>query len=718
MQLNKKLLSSAMTTLLILSIVAATAPAFALTTSTTVTLTPSSGPVGTVVTVSGTADANPFGTIGVFWENLGNLLNGTSYASSTGSFSAKVTIPSATNGTHAVVVQDSLGTTASGTFTVTPSLSRGFTAKALPGDSLTLTGNGFSASSAVVIVLVAPNATTNVTLTAPTITSNATGSFSAVITIPNTITVADFSTTAWTILAIDASTVNATASVTIDYYATTTPVSGPTGITVTVAGRIAANKAYSVNFGSAVGVFAGTSSATGAFTGTYTLTGPIVPGQAYAAVVIWDVTESRTATFTGRASPTITLSTTIGVVGAAVSVNGSGFSASADITLSIGSTVANSTATDIRFGPTNTGGVFGVEQFVVPTIAPGTYYLTVVDQYGATTGTAYTFTVSAAPVTSIALRASSYSQGDTLSFNIITTEATTGLGTINVYIIDPTARTQFSSSAWTLTAAAADNTRYVQLQTQLDASSNRLTLPDDAPTGTWNWTITYLPASLGGAVLVKESSLFTVTAKATLDAVSATLNQVNTTVTANAAALTAIDAKLVSIDGKVATLSTSMGTVTTSVNALSASISTISNGVATINTKVGTIQTSLSSLDAVLGVVAGDTATLSTSLGAVTTSLASITPTLTSIQNGIATIETAVGTLQGTVTSINNGVVTVQTGVGTLQTSVGNLQPDVTAAKDNSAGVSSLLYVAIVLALVAAIAAIASIFLMRQKIAG
>ncbi len=755
MQLNKKLFSSAIIALLVLSVVAVAAPAFAMGTGSPWLTNPTSplvgdktsGAVGSVVQVVGAganASAGPFNVVNVYLDSVtAASLLGSVASDSVGAYAINVTIPSAANGPHNIIVSDGVSPNAFSVFTVNSSLSRGTTTRALPGDSVTLTGNGFNASSAVTVTMVAPNGTTTVNVTA-TITTNATGSFTAVVTIPSTITAVDFSSSVWTINATTASaSVFATATITIDYYVTVTPTSGPTGITVTIAGRIPANTAYSVNFGSAIGVFSGTSSATGTFTGTYTITGPIINGGSYAATVIWAVTNSRSATFTGAASPTITLGATSGVPGANVTISGAGFSASAAITLKMGTTVI--TVTTVT--SSTSGGAFTAKQFTVPSVVAGTYVFEVVDQYGATTGTAYSFTVLAAPVTTIGLRASSYAQGDTLSFSIITTE--TSLGTVNVYVMDPAGRTQFSSAAWgaALTAAAADGTRYIQFQSQVNTvTGNYFTLPTDAQTGTWNWTITYLPASLGGATLVTATGLFTVTVKTTLadvntklDTITATLNQVNTTVNSNKAVLTtidgnvvtiktdvatiktnlaALDAKVVSLQGSVATLSTSMGTVTASVNSLSASISSINSGVATVNTKLGTIQTSLSSLDAVLGVVAGDTATISTSLGTVTTSLASINPTLTSISNGIATITTDVGTLQGTVTSINSGVATVQTGVGTLQTNVGNLQTGVTSTESNTSGTSTLIYVAIVFALIAAIAAIASIFLMRQKIAG
>ena len=734
MQINKKLFTSAIIALLILSVVAVALPANAITTAPgtfvpvsvgipTVPLT--SGPVGTRVSVVGSTTAGTaalYSTVTAYWGSLSGAVLGTASASSTGTYVITVTIPSAIIGTHDIVVNDGIGAfgapfavTSTLVASTTPATSdTTYNAKVLPGDSLTLTGHGFGATKAVTVTFTGAAGT--ITLTVPTITTNSTGSFIAVVTTP-AIIVANYG--AYTVTATDASANTASATILIDYYVTVTPATGPSGITAIITGRVPASTSVTVTFGSAT-AFTTTSSATGSFTGTYALTGPVVVGTSYTVTATYGVGLTTATTFQVTASPIISaISVSNGVVGTVVLISGTGFSGSASITLTIGTTVVNSTALDSRFGPTTAGGAFTNKQFTVPAIAAGTYYITVTDQYGATTGTANQFTVNPTPATTMTIGASSYAQGDTISFAINTNEA--NLGTISPMIIAPSAQIWFSAAAWTLTTGI---NKFVQYQSQVDINNNHFTLPTDAPTGTWNWTITCQPASLGGAVIVTYTGLFTVTAKTTLDTVNAKLDAINGTVVTiqtNTGTiitnLSALDAKVVSIDGKFATLSTSMGTVTASVSSLSASISSISSGVATIQTSFGTVNTQLSSLDAVLGVVAGDTATISTSLGPITTQLSAINPILTSIQGDVATIKTDVGTLQGKVTEVKDGVATIQTGVGTLQTNVGNLQTDVNSTKDNSSSLSPLLYVAIVLALIAAIAAVFCVIIVRQKIA-
>ena len=146
---NKRILSIAITALLLFGILAATAPAFAFDATSVVTLSSTSGGFGDTITVSGPAaafpvGANPFGSVRVYWDNLGTLLNGTAFAAADGSYSVRATIPGGVAGTHFIIVQDSIGTQASATFTVVPSLSAGRApVRVLPGDALTLSGNGF-----------------------------------------------------------------------------------------------------------------------------------------------------------------------------------------------------------------------------------------------------------------------------------------------------------------------------------------------------------------------------------------------------------------------------------------------------------------------------------------------------------------------------------------------------------------------------------------------
>lgn len=687
MQFKKKVLTIAITALLLLAMTMAVAQVHAITAP---DLTPGSGPVGTVVTVSG-VDAVPFSTVTIHWDNLAGAVLNTTSALATGAYSVEVTVPSATNGDHFVVASDSSGN-AGAAFTVDASLVA-LPAQALPGDSLTLTGNGFAATSAITVTFDSTTLATpvSITLTTPTITSNATGSFSAVVTVPAAILVANFDT--YTVTAEDAATNLATDTVAVGYYVTVTPTSGPPGITVTIAGRITASTAVVVKFGTAV-AFSTTSGTTGSFTGTYALTGPIILGTAYDVTATFGPVATPTvlhATFTtNAAAPAITLGVAAGIPATVVTIAGTDFSPSANITLSFGTTVVNSTATDKRFGPTDTTGAFS-ENFAVPNIAVGAYTVTVVDQYGASATSA--FTITAPPVTTVALRATSYAQGDTLSFKVYTTE--TSIGTVTVTVVDPT-KLVFWTNVWTVTGPAADGSSQVLYQDQLDTHGNHLTLPLDAATGSWNWTITYTPAST--ATLTTATGLFAVVPGG-LSGVVSTIGGLNST-------LQAIQGTITTIQGNVATIQSSVGglsTITASVSSLGAQITGINDAIAVLYTSMGTLTTAVGNLNA----------------------------TLIGINGNVATVQTSVGTLQGTITTIQGNVATVQTNVGAIQASLGTLQSSVNTlqssvnaiptdvpAKADVTGLSTAIWIAVIFAIIAAIAAIASIVIVRQKVAG
>ncbi|MFB3890129.1 MAG: hypothetical protein ACE14S_11605 [Candidatus Bathyarchaeia archaeon] len=400
---TNKLLTTAITAFLILSTFALSAPALAINQPSfyrigaTVTGPVSTGNVGERILVNGTG-GTAFGPISVYWDaiNVANLLASTN-ANNLGVYAANVTIPSATNGVHFIIVYDNLaGSVNSATFLIVPSLSAGTPpVRVLPGDALVLVGHGFAASSVVTVIF------GSTVIVSPAIATNTTGSFSAVITVPVSITPAQFDT--YTITANDAVIGSASVNVSVDYYVTVTPTSGPPGITITIATRGPAANPVTVTFGSAV-AFTGTSDGNGLLTGMYALTGPIILGTAYPITATWgpvgsQVSKSTTFTVNPNA-PTISfLVNGVGVtsapVGTQVTVLGQFFSANAMVTLSFSGTVLNSTAMDSRFGPTDSNGAFTGE-FTVPNVVPGPYAVTVTDQYNSAAGATFTVVVTPA----------------------------------------------------------------------------------------------------------------------------------------------------------------------------------------------------------------------------------------------------------------------------------------------------------------------------------
>jgi hypothetical protein len=387
-------------------------------------------------------------------------------------------------------------------------------------------------------------------------------------------------------------------------------------------------------------------------------------------------------------------------IGDSVTVTGSGFSAGADVTLYLNNAVTNDTS--MGFGPTTAppapaGNLPAGSSFVVPNLAPGTYPVKVVDQYGAESNTVF-FTVLATPVVMCNLRGTEYYPGDTLSWSIMSTDAILG-ALVQVTITDPSNMTWWADT-WGTTMDGMYET--VRFEWQLFGVDEPATLPADAPLGTWNWTIMFNTAILG---MQRYTGLFSVVEEPTMQTV---LDE-----------LAAMEARVTDVlsdtEGNIiAVVNTKAGQIVADINDLDAKITSIDAGMVTLSTAIGEVQTAVSNLDmgtlgADVTAIKGDVATIKTNLGTVQTSVTNLNAKVTDISDSCATVQTDLGTLQGTVTSIDGKVATIDTGVGSLQADVS----DVAAKADQTP-----VWIAVVLSLVAAIAAIFAVITIRQKIAG
>jgi len=486
----------------------------------------------------------------------------------------------------------------------------------------------------------------------------------------------------------------------VNYYITLTPAAGPTGITTTITGRIKANTDYEIRFGSAT-IATGTSAADGSYSATYTIPA-VLPEQDYTVSIVWAVTVHRDAIFTVLPPPALTkIQPPSGVAGAIITISGSGFSAGADISLYLGTTLVNSTEMDDRFGPTGApytanAGKFTDLVFTVPTITPGVYVLRVVDEYGASTGTAYTFTVLPTPVTTVTINAASYYRGDALSFTFVSTDSIVAGPTCTIR--DPTGSIWWTAT-WTPTVVGPLTT--VPYPSQLFGADEHAVLPADAPLGSWNWTVTYTPST---TIATKATGLFTVAAVPSMQTVIDALD-------ANTTAL--LDA----LDADTTALLDAMGDLTALLEALDAKIVAIDGTVATIDTSLGSIQTTVSSLGATITGLDGDIATIKTSVGGVTTSLASIDAVVGSMYGDVLTINTTIGTIEGTLMDMDGTIATIETDLGTVKLDVAAVKTNVDEALPVTVDMMPV-WIAVILSLIAAIAAIFAVVTIRQKIAG
>ena len=148
--------------------------------SPTITLNPTSGPVGSTVTITGTGFA-PDSTVTI---TFGSNTLGTVITTSNGGFSATFSVPlSTSSGDHTVTATEGSDST-SKTFTVTSTEVPAIVLNPTSGPvstSVNITGAGFDPSSTVVITF----NDTAITTTPATVTPTSNGGFSATFTVPS-----------------------------------------------------------------------------------------------------------------------------------------------------------------------------------------------------------------------------------------------------------------------------------------------------------------------------------------------------------------------------------------------------------------------------------------------------------------------------------------------------------------------------------------------------
>ena len=129
------------------------------------------------------------------------------------------------------------------------------------------------------------------------------------------------------------------------------------------------------------------------------------------------------------------------------------------------------------------------------------------------------------------------------------------------------------------------------------------------------------------------------------------------------------------------------------------------------------MNSSFSSLNAKLVAIEGDIATVQTTLGTMQTSINNLDAKVVALQGNMATVQTILGQINGTVIAINGNVATIKTDVGTIKADVSAVKADTTTMKGFLPVDMTPVWIAVVLALIAAIASIYSIVVIRSKIA-
>ncbi|HEY54873.1 MAG TPA: hypothetical protein G4N91_01140 [Dehalococcoidia bacterium] len=262
-----------------------------------IAVSPTSGYVGeTTVTVTGSGFLTGQ-TMTIYFDAavIADTTPATITTGTTGAFTATFVVPASARGAHTVKAQGSLAESATAAFTTLPKIvvtptSGGF------GDTVTVTGTGFAASSTMTIYFDTPAVAT----TPAAVTSDPYGGFTADINVP------DVSIGAHTVKAQDAGAASAEAAFTVSTSVAISPVTsasspGNVGDEVTITGSgFIASSTITITYASTPVTFTITSLADGSFSYTFEVP-PSIAGAH--TITVTDGTTSVTTTFYMESDP-------------------------------------------------------------------------------------------------------------------------------------------------------------------------------------------------------------------------------------------------------------------------------------------------------------------------------------------------------------------------------------------------------------------------------
>jgi hypothetical protein len=402
-----------------------TAP-FTITTP-TITVSPAQGPVGATYTVTGSG-FSVMSVANVVFNSVrqtpsacsdGTLSGTVITTDATGGFACTFTVPNEGAAAYDVVGEDWLTNTPTSaqTFTVTASAITVNPTQGPVGATVTISGTGFSVSTALVSLVFDSVSITS--CTSGSLTTGATGAFSCTFKVPS-------GTSGTTVTATDVSGQVATGAFTVTSPAiTVNPTQGPLGATITVSGTgFSVTRAVGLVFDGVTVASCTIGSLTTSAAGAFTCTFKVPSGTSGTAVTATDV-GGRTAigTFTVTL-PAIIVDQMQGPVGATVAVSGTGFS----VTRTVGLVFDGVTIASCDSGSLTTGGAGAFScTFAVPSGTSGTT-VTVTDVGGeAATGT-FTVTIPTLALTptqglsgvTVAASGSGFTPDVTITFTITT----------------------------------------------------------------------------------------------------------------------------------------------------------------------------------------------------------------------------------------------------------------------------------------------------------
>ena len=339
--------------------------------SSNITMTASTGAVGSSIEVSGTGFAAS-SALTFFLDST--AINVSASTNANGNFSnVDLTIPAISGGTHTLKVQDASSNSATKSFSVTAIMSIG-PATGPVDTTVAITGKGFLASSPISVTYDGATVTTLVSLA-----SGADGSVNASFKIPA-------SGSGVHVVAVSDGTNAINANFTVSSTSGINVTTGPVGTSVTASGSGFKNKGnITIKYNNAQ-VATATADTHGSFTTTFKIPEASIGSH---SVVISDQTNTQTYTFT-MTPTTNPLSPTTGYIGTSITISGTAYGASKAIIV----TYDASPITLTTPGTTDANGTFTVS-FKAPVSQGGNHTITVTD--GIVPVQTFTFALDATP---------------------------------------------------------------------------------------------------------------------------------------------------------------------------------------------------------------------------------------------------------------------------------------------------------------------------------
>jgi len=561
--------------------------------------------VGDKLIVTNSTGATPGGEVKIYWDAVkdwdgskGYLTN--TYAESDGSFEVEITVPEAVAESHYIYVFDVITSklipegSYFATVYVEPKIVLSPTS-GLPGDTFTVTGTGFAADEEITLTA---NVTDAFIMPEEKPKTGALGDFTAEIQINETAVVGPY-----LITATDESEHSASAIFEVTYYITVDPEESPPGVKVQVSGRIENDKEVTVKFGREgfwIVAFTTTSDEeTGEFSGEY-----VIPSTLEAGIFWFNATwDNRfcSVEFEVTEPPEISLNVTEAYAGETVTVTGDYFCAEANVTIYFDTIVVNATVA------TDEDGHFEAI-FVVPDVAADEYEVKAVDQFGAS-ATA-DFTVKPPKTIIIETRSTQYQQGDTVSIYVNCSES---YEDVLMEVRDPD-EALFWSTTVNITKKVDS---WYTVEDRLEIS-----LPSDAPTGTWNFTA----YDSKGEIL--DTNLFTVSLRAALG--------------------------VEELSERVSALEQSITDLRTTVDELSESVETISTAIAGLN---------IPELNETIVSVKSDVEGLKSDLESVTSDVSEVSEAISEVKSAVQSAVDAASEAKAAAESASVAVSNISTAV-------------------------------------------------------